>query len=191
MGTLIGIDRSTGEKVSFKDQLVRDAVIKIVKKAFGWDVVNNKNGYGIDLVFVNNLLVGIEVERAGNKGDYWKVVGTNKGKFPFETLNMPQRKEKYFKLRSNCVSKKGYPYVHNEPGYEENIFIRTNTDFTQFCLVRSKTIRDPKKCFREFWETYTVTTGEIEEWLCFKREDVETYNLINDEWILDTTYEVH
>lgn len=185
MGKIEGIDRSTGKPLSYMDDPVRLAVIKICKDVFGWDLASNPKKYAIDLYFIHNSISGVEVERGGWEGDYWKQdpYTFNRNTLSFPTLNMPYRKEHHFYLDLEWLNDYGNIKVSHTPGFEQNVFIRTNKDFTQFILVKSETIRDKTKMHRSFFEVELGQKGG-EHWLCFKREDVDTYNLINGVWVL-------
>ena len=186
---LKGNDRSTGASVSFEDTPIKKAVIIFYKMKFSIDLMINPKQRKIDLIFVSDHTYGVECERGGWTGNYWEHVDSiNKGGLMFRTVQFQNRKEKYFYPTMDILTDWGNVYTHREPNYLKNDFVRSNNDFTQMIIVRSETVRT--KSHRAWWKTKGVTTGDIEEWLCFRREDVETYNLVNGEWILDLTYEL-
>lgn len=168
------------KKTDYNDILVREAVIKIVKEAFNIDAFSNTDDkYGIDLLVVNGNGMGIEVEQGGWKGNYWGDSNySNKTNLGFQTLNIPLRKD-HFWMEYYLDEK---DVTRHTPGYLTNLFIRTNTDFTQFILVRPETIFDRKKVHRNRFLASNST--QIENWLSYKKEDVETYNLIEGIWTL-------
>jgi hypothetical protein len=184
MGDIIGIDRSTGKEIGYDDNPVKTAVIKITKDAFGWELMVNPKEKKIDLIHINEPDRGVEVERGGWTGDYWSQdpISFNGNTLPFPTLNMPYRKEHFFHLDLEWLNDYGNIKTSHTPSFEKNIFIRTNTNFTQFILVKSEIVRE--KMTRGCFKVYRGT-GEKEHWLCFKREDVDTYNLINGSWKKD------
>jgi hypothetical protein len=55
-------------------------------------------------------------------------------------------------------------------------------------LIRPETIRDPEKAVITTFQPNN--SDEVEEWLSFRREDVETYNLNEGVWTLDINYEI-
>ena len=71
---------------------------------------------------------------------------------------------------------------------KNNIFVRSNRDFTQMIVIRPETVRDPNKLNRTTFQPNN--SDQVEDWMSFRREDVETYNLINGTWTLDNTHEV-
>ena len=186
---LKGNDRSTGEEVSYNDTPIKRAVIKFYKDKFNIDLKINPKQKKIDLILVSDPTYGFECERGGWEKDYWAHYDSiNKGGLLFRTVQFQNRKEKYFYPTMEILTDWGNLFTHREPNYLKNTFIRSNDDFTQMIIVQSETVRT--KSHRSWWKTKSISTGGIEEWLCFRREDVETYNLVNGEWILDLTYEL-
>jgi hypothetical protein len=61
--------------------------------------------------------------------------------------------------------------------------MRTNKDFSQIIVIRPETIKNPKKLIRTKFQP--KNSNEVEKWLSFRREDVETYNLVKGKYILD------
>lgn len=170
---------------SFNDGPVRQAVIEFFSKKF--KLLLNETPHEmrvIDLTGNTETHIGVEVEGGGWSGGFWEnekyslISG-----LPYKTINIPIRKEKYWldeyyfygKLKTNSSSK-------------DNIFVRANKDFTQMIVIRPETIRNPKKLIRTKFQPNN--SDELEDWLSFKREDVETYNLIEGEWTLDKNYEI-
>lgn len=170
---------------SFNDGPVRSAVIDFFNHRF--DMVLNETPHEmrvIDLTGATETHIGVEVEGGGWSGCFWEnekyslISG-----LPFKTINIPIRKEKYWldeyyfygKLKPNPTSK-------------NNIFVRSNRDFTQMIVIRPETVRDPNKLNRTTFQPNN--SDQVEDWMSFRREDVETYNLINGTWTLDNTHEV-
>jgi hypothetical protein len=55
-------------------------------------------------------------------------------------------------------------------------------------VIRPEVVRDPNKLNRTSFQPNN--SDQVEDWMSFRREDVETYNLINGTWSLDKTHEV-
>lgn len=167
-------------KTSFDDKLVRKAVIHFCKIKFNLDLKQTPAKKRIiDLISKTDKLLGIEVEHGKWKKNFWEndsysLISGQK----FRTINIPARKEKYWQEFYIRYGKKR----HN-PSFMKNMFIRTNADFTQFIVIRSETIRDPNKLVRTSFQPNN--SDQVENWLSFRKEHVETYNLINGSYILD------
>lgn len=134
----------------------------------------------IDLVCVNDPNIGIEIEHSEKWiGNYWNK--TNSGlytvsKMGYPTVNLPWwRKYQYWTESLNS-------------GWNKNIFIRWNCDYTCAIVVKPETILNRKKSIDARFRTYNITTGGLEDWKVFKREDVETYNLTENKYVLDDSY---
>ena len=167
---------------SFDDTLVRNASIEFFKKRFNIKLKSNDELYKIDLLGIDNSSLGVEVEHGKWNGNFWGVdsysldlTGLN-----YRTINIPSRKEKYWKDIN--------PYYGKDVinlSSKKNIFVRTNKDFTQFIVIRPETIRDSKKLIRTSFQPNN--SNEVEDWLSFRNENVETYDLLNGEYILQKT----
>lgn len=165
---------------NFNDQPVRDVVKNFFHVKF--NLVLNDTPHElrvIDLTGTTETLIGVEVEGGGWEGSFWdnKKYSLISG-LGFKTINIPKRKEKLWKKHHLRYRKKKY-----NPSFKYNIFARTNKDFTQIIVIRPETIRNPKKLHRTHFKPNN--SDEVEEWLSFKREHVETYNLINNNWELE------
>jgi hypothetical protein len=157
----------------FNDTLIRNAVIDFFKQRFRVNLKHNDTHNRIDLVGVNDPLLGVEVEHGKWNGNFWEndiysLISEQK----YRTVNIPARKEKYWKDEFLYYKK----LVENKSS-TKNIFVRSNVDFTQFILIRPHVIRDSKKLIRSRFKP--SNTNEVEDWLSFKKEDVETYDLKN------------
>jgi hypothetical protein len=157
----------------FNDTLIRNAVIDFFKQRFRVNLKHNDIHNRIDLVGVNDPLLGVEVEHGKWNGNFWEndiysLISEQK----YRTVNIPARKEKYWKDEFLYYKK----LVENKSS-TKNIFVRSNVDFTQFILIRPQVIRDSKKLIRSRFKP--SNTNEVEDWLSFKKEDVETYDLKN------------
>jgi hypothetical protein len=170
---------------SFNDGPVRSAVIDFFSHRF--DMVLNETPHEmrvIDLTGATETHIGVEVEGGGWYGDFWEnekyslISG-----LPFKTINIPIRKEKYWLDEYYFYGK-----LKTNPTSESNIFVRSNRDFTQMIVIRPEVVRDPNKLNRTSFQPNN--SDQVEDWMSFRREDVETYNLINGTWSLDKTHEV-
>jgi len=153
-------------KINYDDKSSREFIINAFEDKFGLKLKNGKHKR-IDLVQIDNELVGVEVEHGHWDGDLWKNDQYSRlAMLEFRTVNIPIRKAHYWE---DVVD--GVPNV----SAKYNIFVRTNVDFTQFIIIRPETIRNPEKVFKTRF--LPNNNDEEEDWLSFKREDVETYNL--------------
>lgn len=166
---------------NFDDTPVREFGIEFFQKVYNIKLISNQEKYGIDLLYgdeFNNIireLGGVELEHGKWSGNYWESeTYSTLSNLGFKTLNVPIRKEKYW---LNEVKGQPNPYA------TKNIFFRSNKDFTQVIIIRPETFRDPNKVYKTKFQPNN--SKELEEWLCFKEEDVETYNLVDGKWILN------
>lgn len=173
------------KNTSFDDTLVRKAVIKFFEENFNTLLKETPQEMKlIDLTGVTETKLGVEVERGGWTNCFW-----NNEKYSsisnlgFKTINIPMRKQKYWLDEYYYYGK-----LKINPSSKDNIFVRTNKDFTQIIIIRPETIRNDKKAIQT--EFKPNNSDEFEEWLCFRREHVETYNLIDNVWFLDENYEI-
>jgi hypothetical protein len=167
---------------SFDDTLVRNAVIEFFKKRFNVKLKSNEVEKKIDLLGVEDELLGVEVEHGKWNGNFWDVdsYSLNLTGLNYRTINIPIRKEKYWKDVNLYYGKE----ITN-PSSKKNIFVRTNKDFTQFIVIRPETIRDSKKLIRTSFQPNN--SNEIEDWISFRNEHVETYDLLYGEYVLQQT----
>lgn len=167
-------------KTSYDDTESREKIIVFAKEVLNINVNSNTTEKEIDLIGIDDPEFGIEVEKGGWTGNFWenKVYSTisNLG---FPTVNIPQRKEKYWN-EYNLYKKE---MVYN-PGWNKNLFIRTNKDFSQIIVIYPETIKN--KFIRSEFTPGRITTGSPEKWLSFRQEDVDTYNLEENIYILKT-----
>lgn len=165
---------------SFDDTEVRNAVKDFFQNKF--NVLLNETPQEmkvIDLTGVTETLLGVEVERGGWSNSFWdNEKYSSISELGFKTINIPIRKEKYW-LKEYFF----YGKLKQNPSHEKNIFVRTNKNFTQIILIRPETVKDKTKVIKTSFTPNN--SNELEEWMCFKKEDVETYNLINGSWILE------
>lgn len=170
-------------KKNLKDSSFDDSLVKSKGIAFGKDVLKlnlivHPKQRKIDLLCIDDLELGVELENGHWKGNFWendcycKISGLE-----FSTVNIPIRKEKYWKEYNKWFGKMKY-----NPSWKKNIFVRTNIDFTQIIVIRPEVITNPEKCYKTRFKANNC--DEIEDWLSFRKEDVETYNLINGEYKL-------
>lgn len=169
---------------SFDDIEVKNNVQKVSKELLGFETrINYDNdGKDIDLISVDDELVAVEVERGGFVYDLWTddhyEFVLNLG---FPTVNMPDRKEKYWMEYYDLFENGNVTY---NPRFNKNIFVRTNYFFNQFIVIRPETIMDEMKKIRS--RVKVRNNRKIEGWLSFRKEDVETYNMIDGKLYLDT-----
>lgn len=165
---------------SFNDGPVRNAVIDFYDKHFKIQLNETPPEMRvIDLTGATETLLGVEVERGGWSGDFWsnEKYSLISG-LPFKTLNIPLRKEKYWLEEYTFYGK-----LKVNPSAKENVYVRSNSNFTQMIVVRPETIRNPKKLLRTRFQPNN--SDELEDWMSFKKEDVETYNLTDNGWVLE------
>lgn len=171
------------KRTNFNDNPVRHAVINFFKSKFG--VILNETPQEmkvIDLTGATETLLGVEVEGGGWSGDFWSnnsycmISGHD-----FKTINIPIRKSKYWMEKYRRYNKD----IVN-PSHDKNLFVRSNKDFTQMILIRPETIKDTNKLVVSKFQPNN--SNEVEEWMSFRREHVETYNLIENNWIIDESH---
>jgi hypothetical protein len=163
------------------DTEVRNAVIKIYKDFFnilleGTPQKENR----IDLIGIDNPKFRVEVEHGQWNGNFWDDYHySTLSRLGFPTVNVPIRKEKHYLPEYYFYGK----YVDNSESYLLNQYVRTNKDFSQFILIESDTFRDSEK---RIYATFKAGNSiDVEKWMCFRREHVKTYNLINGVWVLE------
>jgi len=134
----------------------------------------------IDLKGITNPNFRVECEHGQWSNNFWEDEHYSMlSGFSFRTINIPIRKEKHWLNKYLFYGKE----VDNSESYLLNQFIRTNKDFTQFILIESEVIRDPtKKIYAQFKAGNSM---DIESWMCFRKEHVKTYNLIEGVWTLE------
>ncbi len=165
---------------SYNDGPVRKAVTEFFELVFNVLLTETPHEMKvIDLTGTTQTDLGVEVEGGGWNGCFWK----NKtysylSGHEFQTINIPIRKEKYWMEYYTRYNKER----HN-PSFDKNIFVRSNKDFTQMIVIRPETIRDENKLIRS--KFIPNNSNEMEDWLSFRKEHVETYNLINGTWVID------
>lgn len=170
---------------SFNDGPARTAVIQFFKNNFNTSLDETPHNLRvIDLTGSTETLLGVEIEGGGWKGNFWdNPTYCLLSGHDFKTINIPIRKAKYWMEKYVRRNKE----IIN-PSFDKNIFVRTNKDFTQMIVIRPETIRDEKKLVNSKFQPNN--SDEIEDWMSFKREHVETYNLINNLWVLDKSHEL-
>lgn len=171
------------KNTSYDDNLVREFVVSFCRNKFGLNLKSNEKIKKIDLLGIDDPQLGVEVEHGKWEGNFWKndtyslISGLR-----YRTANIPARKEKYWKDEI-----KYYGKIKKNHSATKNIFIRTNKDFSQILIIRPETIRDSNKLIRTKFQPRN--SNEVEDWLSFRKKDVETYNLINGDYVLDTHVE--
>jgi hypothetical protein len=160
----------------FNDTLIRNAVIEFFKIKFKVNLKHNDVHNRIDLVGVKDSRLGVEVEHGKWVGNFWDNQNYSLiSEQSFQTANIPSRKEKYWLDQYYSYNK-----LRENKSSEKNIFVRSNVDFTQFIVIRPNTIRDSDKLVRSKFKPRN--SNEVEEWLSFRKEHVETYDLRNGKY---------
>ena len=134
---------------------------------------SHPNSKSIYLICVDDNSFGVELERGGWIGDFWENEYSLISGYDFRTVNIPIRKVKYW------YDKVGDTITPNK---NKHWFIRTNRDFTQVILIKPTTIKNKDKIL--FTEFKPNNSEEIEKWMSFKKEHVQTYNLKKNKWTL-------
>lgn len=195
---------------SYDDRFVKVGVIEMVLSMpksffehlgiFGYEFEENSNpevwvfkkteehpegiliNVGIDLTRKDDPTIGIEVENGKWENDFWAngyyeyVLD-----YGFPTLNMPDRKERYWEEYYDWYDNGN---VKHNPNFYKNAYARANTDLTQIIFVFSDVICDPTKVLRKRYQVRRSLSPE--NWLSWRREHVITLNKVNGKWLLDT-----
>lgn len=157
---------------NYNDTHVREFGIEFVKEKFNIDFISHPNVYKIDLISPEDETFGAEMEGGGWDGNFWdnekyySISGVGE-----PTINIPIRKAKYWydKINENFV-----------PNKNKHLFIRTNKDFTQAIVIKPTTIKNRNKII---WTKFMPNNSkEVEEWMSFRKKDVDTYNLVKGRW---------
>lgn len=156
---------------SYDDTEVREFSKKFLKEVFNLDLKDHPNSKAIDLIDENDNSFGVELEKGGWMGNLWEHKYSFMSGQEFRTINIPYRKLKYWYTNFNN---------NLEPNTHNNWFIRTNKNFTQVILIKPNTIKDPNKII--FTNFKPNNSDEIEKFMSFKMEHVETYNLKKNKW---------
>jgi hypothetical protein len=162
---------------NFDDTPVREFGIKFTKEKFGLIFENHPNRTAIDLIDPINYNIGAEMEGGGWEGDFWSNEKYSLiSKLNFKTINIPIRKTKYWYDKINELFL---------PNKKKNLFIRTNKNFTQAIVIKPTTIKNKNKIlWTEFQPSNSI---EVEKWMSFRQEHVDTYDLVKDKWKLQRT----
>jgi hypothetical protein len=185
--SLINEDGSK-DMTAYNDEYVRSVMEEVLFEHMGWDLRDNENKYGIDKVFHPHGRYGVELEHGGfNTDDYFTDRRyAFKSGLDYPTLNMPKRKLKfYFKDKmyyKEDFNDKNSPWLYtlNVPEKEKNIFCRTNVNCNHFIIVRPETVLNGKYILRDI---YCENSRKVEPFCCFKQDDVEVYNVVDNKLI--------
>ena len=172
---------------AYNDLYVKEKMVVILKELFGWDLYINPDEFGVDLLSTDGTF-GVELEHGGWNDDFWldKYYPYKSKELDYAHVNMPGRKKKWYKeyypvnLEPDRNKKPIWHQKHN-PTFENNIFIRTNKQLTQMIIIKPETV------FNKLYEDkmiYASNSGKVEPFMCFKRKDVETRDLVNNDWII-------
>lgn len=165
--------------INYDDSVVREQVIKFYDDVFNIRLnQTNPSSKLIDLTGYTSYYFGVEVEHGKWVGDFWtnQMYSMISG-LGFPTINIPMRKEKYWKPTYHF-----YNRLINNHQFDKNVFVRTNKDFTQFIVVRPEVILDEKKNIKS--EFIPKNSNIPERFMSFREEHVETYNFIENRFIL-------
>jgi hypothetical protein len=186
---------SYAKKYDVDKEMKKDTINKFYPQ-FGIELIENPNEKGIDLLAVNGLF-GVEVEQGNWYGDFWaspfsKCKARN---LKFPTINFSTRKYRYW--YSGVIDFKEEQTVAKilerealgiyTPNNEQNIYVRGNKDRTQMIVIKHDTIKDKdKRILLEYSVGNNFYLDEnkkkifiSEPWFCFRREHVQTWNLID------------
>jgi len=182
----------TKNEQSYDDSFVRGkmagGVNGILYEHFGWELTDGDH-MAIDCKFINDPTRGVELEQGGWDGpDFWehnysKLFLKDLG---YRTTNFQERKLKYWlndtlNVHDDYIDNEGkkrykWKKILNLENKQDTIYCRTNVQLTNFIIIRPETVMNKKY---EIRERFTYNSKKIEPWCCFKREDVESYKLIN------------
>lgn len=186
-----------GSKVTFDDRPVKEFLIKFFRETHNWELKMNEDKYGIDLLSVDGSCPNIECERSNCEGNFWEsksyslFLSDGNPKIDFQTINIPYRKNHYW-VGGDHYKDSG-KFWYTEVNHESNIFARTNYEFTQVILIKPDVIRDESKRHVSAKKPFNINKNELEYWIGFKKEDVETwcFNKEKEIWeIIENTNEV-
>jgi len=166
---------------SYDDTYIREQIESFYLKYFGKKLIDNPDGYGIDKLYEDDRTRGIELEHGGwDNDDFWndEYYAHKCGYLDYPHVNVPYRKLKFWinellpkKTRDGYWVKR--PNIKN---FKDTIFIRCNQDLTQFIIIRPDAFLTKKYVITDI---YCSNSDEIEKFMSFRREDVETYNIID------------
>jgi len=162
--------------------------IQFMDEVFGLKMMINPVDKKIDLVSVDGTF-GLDVEQPREQGDdsgcyinYWNKDNYSrnmKSGMGFPTVNMPWwRKYQYYTPVNDSFL--------FDPNWERNCFLRFTTDFLCAIFVPAEVIQNRKKALDASFKTRYITTGDVEIFKVFRREDVLTYvrKDLNSPWVL-------
>ena len=151
---------------------------------FGWELMEGDH-CGIDMKFVNDPEKGVELEHGGwDSEDFWTDPYCDLffDELGESSVNLPYRKFKYptedFLWRKDKNNK--WEKFANLAKKEETIFCRTNQKLTNFILIPAKLILEGKFVVKE---RFVKNSGRVEKFMCFKREDVLSYKIVDGKLI--------
>jgi hypothetical protein len=167
----------------YDDSVSRQKTIEFLKEVYDIDAVSTPpKEKTIDLIDYNDPAMGYEVEHAESCiGVFWdkKNIGLNTlSNMGFPTVNLPW-------WRKYIYWTEGF-----DVGWDKNMYLRWNSDYTSVIVITADVILDRKKSLDATFRTYKITTGDVEQWKCFKREHVLTYVKIDGKWEIDKKYEL-
>lgn len=147
---------------------------------FGFEIISTPDeNYDIDLRRKDDLTVGIEGERPRHKCgyDWWDSDNLHysmRSGFSFKTINIAERKFHYWE-----EYEKRFNDRHN-PSYNKNYFVRMTESRSCIIVISPDVILDPTKRHETKFQPTVTSYDRIENFWCFKEEDVKTFLLQED-----------
>jgi hypothetical protein len=128
----------------------------------------------IDLRAVHDSSIGIEGERPRFECgyDWWDVNNLHysmRSGFSFKTINIAERKHHYWE-----EYEKKYNNRYN-PSYNKNYFVRMTMDRSCIIIISPDVILDLLKRHETSFLPTVTSYGRLENFWCFKEEDVKTF----------------
>lgn len=151
---------------------------------FGWELMEGDH-CGIDMKFVNDPEKGVELEHGGwDTDDFWSHEYCNLffDQLGHSTVNAPYRKNKYltedFLWRKDKNDK--WEKFPNLAKKEETPIVRTNKSLNNIIIIPASAILEGKFVVKE---RFVKNSGKVEKFMCFKREDVLSYKIVDGKLI--------
>jgi hypothetical protein len=175
---------------SYNDTFVREKMgggkHGILYEHFGCELTDG-DFMGIDCKFINDPTRGVELEQGGwDCDDFWehKTYPWKSKDLDYAHINMPFRKIKYWTndtlkckvFNDETKTKFHFESFPNLENKQDTIYCRTNVALTNFIIIRPETILNEMYKITEF---FAYNSGRFEKWCSFRKEDVESYKIIN------------
>lgn len=192
MRRLVGKNKD-GSKVTFDDRPVKEFLIEFFQTNFSWELKMNSDKYGIDLLSINDDCPDVECERGNWEGNFWDnksyswFLSEGLPKIPHQTVNIPYRKLHYWVGGDH--HKDSGKFWYTETKHTTNLFARTNYDFSQVILIKPEVIIDDTKRSISGRQPINIHKNELEFWMGYKKEDVDTWVLNRETQTWELTLE--